>query len=172
MSNEADLHEMRCLLYEDGWDAVGSPQERLRKVLELRGAMRIADLTIEHLQEENTRLKESVESVRRISGVNYVTVVYQLEKLKIKYNRVREQVRQLNKSWRQRRDDDYRKRYKTLLIVAEQLTFATGKLVAQTDDFTWIRMTKPEFNQWQQDMQDAQKWREAVIKQNETDLAL
>jgi len=31
---QSDLHEMRVLLYEDGWDSVGTPQDRLRVVFQ------------------------------------------------------------------------------------------------------------------------------------------
>lgn len=38
------LHEMRCLLYEAGWDAVGKPEDALRRILgRLREAAREVD---------------------------------------------------------------------------------------------------------------------------------
>lgn len=57
-----DLHEMRVLLYEDGWDSVGTPQDRLRVVLQRwqltrDGNVKLTTREVE-LQAEVERLKE------------------------------------------------------------------------------------------------------------------
>jgi len=63
-AEDGDLHEMRCLLYEDGWDSVGSPQDRLRVVLQRwqetrKGNIR-ATAELKSLRESHAELVEAL----------------------------------------------------------------------------------------------------------------
>jgi chromosome segregation ATPase len=65
---------MRCLLYEDGWDGVGTPQERLRIVLqrwqETRDANRKAEQQIEALKREREELRAELTDEREQALLN------------------------------------------------------------------------------------------------------
>lgn len=86
--------------------------------------------------------------------------------LLLKYHRVRENVRNISRTLRDRRANDYRKRYSALMHVCEQLAFAAGKMVQKTDDFTWIRMTKPDYDQYREWLAASRESKEASAPTN------
>lgn len=68
-------------------------------------------------------------------------------KLYTKYLRIRQAARVLNKVLSTRKYEERTKRYSELINVAEQLTFAAGKLVEKTDDFTWMRFNRKDYDE-------------------------
>lgn len=58
-----DLHEMRCVLYEDGWDSVGNPADRLRKRLR---TLREVEAALAREREVRRRLASACECLLEV----------------------------------------------------------------------------------------------------------
>jgi RNA polymerase-interacting CarD/CdnL/TRCF family regulator len=71
-----------------------------------------------------------------------------LNPVRKKYLRIREAVRVLNRSMREKRYQIVRQRSAQLNKMAEELCWAVGEMVGKTASFTWFRMTKEEYHQY------------------------
>lgn len=117
-----------------------------------------ASADLELLRRELERLANAYDAFGRFprkwpTTPGYFTVeeqaVRDLARYRVKYERVRAAARKLNEVLRQRRYQQDRKRYVTLLRVIEALTAQLGSAVTTADPFTWVRFeTKAEYEEY------------------------